>query len=389
MAGVIYSVPYQLFIGAYMILTLLEWSDRKRGVVSNPRIQWGCISLYLFFIGLRGYIGTDWYTYHTIFEAVPTLFTGDLHNYNASTLLDSGFIFFVSVVKTIWNDYHFLVFVSACLDVWMLHIFLKRYTDRYALAFLVFLIMGGLTLCDLLRNVRGIFLFLLSLRYLNERRPVPFFALNLLGFLFHWTSVFYLPGYWLLHRRWKTGIFVAIFLVGNIVFLFQLEFLRPLLERAGSSGGGRISYLYVNYLLNDWFAERSPLSIGYLERIVSALLIFGFRRKLVAQRATNNLFLNAYALYFFAWFALSEFRELSARASLLFIFSYWILFPALCDVIRVRFNRRVFLLFLVVYSWVKVIGMTSNVLYRYDNVLWGVESYQRRAEVFDRYYLNR
>ena len=388
MSGLIYSIPYQVFIAICIVLALLDRHFRNRMDI-RPLIRGGCIVLYLLFIGLRGHIGTDWYNYYRIFEDVPSLTQGGLGEYVSENLLEPGFLVLVSFVKTIWADYHFFVFVSACLDVFVIHLFLKRYTDWYALGFLVFMVMGGLTLCELLRNVRGIMLFLLSLCYLQERRALPYFLLNGLGILFHITSVFYLPLYWFLHRRWSVALLAAVFVVGNLLFWLHIEFMRPLVEWGAGLLGGRFSVLQSQYLLDELFDQRYGLSVGYFERIVTALLVMGFYRKLLQGRQTNVLFVNAFTLYFACFFFFSEIREFSARFSLLFVFGYWVIFLELYRAMRVRGNRVLFLCALFLYAWLKMAGMTSNILYRYDNVLWGVERYDRRAEEFERFYLNR
>ncbi len=388
MVELIHSVPWQIFIAVCVVLAAWERSDQRP--LSRQRIRWVCLSLYLFFIGLRGYVGSDWYNYRPLFEEIPTLVSGRLGGYLADSFPEPGFTLFASTLKTVWDNYHFMVFVSTCLDATMLHLFLRQYADRsYALAFLVFMVMGGVALLDLMRNGRSIFLFLLSLPYLCRRKPWPYFALNGLGMLFHASSIVYLPLYWVLHCRLSVRWLIAVFVAGNAVFLLRIEFIRPLIEWAARWLGGRYAQWQAAYLLNDFFDERTLLSIGYLERIVTALLVMAFYRKLQARRPENALFLNAFILYFFFFFCFSEIAVIGARLSLLFVFSYWILLPELAGVIAVRFNRRLFLVCLTAYAWLKIVGLTGNILYKYDHVLFGIESYRHRAENFDRFYLNR
>ena len=381
-------MPYLLFTALLMVFSVLERAHRNNPV-AGQFCRFSCTVAYLLFVGLRGYVGTDWYSYQQIFDGVPELFSGGWGDFWSKNLLEPGFVLFASSVKSLWNDYHFFVFASACIDAAILHAFLKRYVDWYTLGFLLFFVMGGLTLCDLMRSARSIGLFLLSLRYLTERRPGAYFALNGLGMLFHVSSIVYLPLYWILHRRWPKAVFVAVFLVGNAVFLLRAEFIRPLVEWTAETLGGRFAHLQAQYLLNEVFDERYGLSVGYLERILTSLLILGFYQKLHAQRITNRLFVNAYVLYFAFFFFFSEIREFAARFSLLFIFAYWALLPALYEILRVRFNRAVFLAALYGYCLLKINGMTAIPLYRYDNLLWGIERYDRRADAFERYYLNR
>lgn len=386
-----YSIPYLIFTLLLTGLTVVERTGRagRNSLLREELSRFGCVTLYLLFIGLRGYIGTDWLSYQTNFEEVPALFTGGWGQWRETNFYEPGFVIFMSACKTVWNNYHFFVFVSACLDMLILHAFLKRYVSWYTLGFLVFFVMGGLTLCELMRNVRAIGLFLLSLPYLTGRRALPYFALNLLGMCFHFSAFVYLPLYWLLHRRWPKALFVAVFLVGNLLFLLRVEYIRPLVGWAAETLGGRLAYWQAQYLLDTRFDEAYGLSIGYFERLLTSGLILGFYRKLHRQNSANVLFVNAYTLYFIAFFFFSEVRVLSARLSLLFIFAYWALIPALYETLRARFNRVVFLAAVYGYCLLKTVGLTAIPLYRYDNLLWGIEHYDRRADEFERYYLNR
>lgn len=365
----------------------------ERAWGENPKLskycRLYCVLIYLIFIGLRGYIGTDWYNYQLIFNNTPALFSEDWRSFWSENRLEPGFIGFVSTMKSVWNNYYFFVFINSCIDVSIVHIFLKKYVDWYTLGFLIFFVMGGLTLSELMRNMRGICIFMLSIKYLSERKPLPYFMLNGLGMLFHWTSLFFLPLYFILHIRWNRSILFVAFIIVNIIFLYQIEFLRPTIEWAAEKFGGRTAYLFTQYLLNEAFSERYVLSIGYFERVLTTLLILIFWGKLHRKRNTNTVFINIYTLYIFSFFFLSEIRELAARASLLFIFSYWVLIPALFNAIITRWKRRLFIISLYIYCLLKINGLTSLPLYRYDNHLWGIERYERRVRGFDHFYQNR
>jgi uncharacterized membrane protein (GlpM family) len=388
MGGLSFSIPYLIFTGGLIGLAVVERTHRD-----NPSqrqfCRFFCIVLYLLFIGLRGHIGTDWYNYRVIFENIPPLLSDNWRGFWAENGLEAGFMLWVSAVKSLWNNYPFFVFAGTCIDAMILHLFLRRYVDWYTLGFLVFFVMGGLTLCDLMRNVRGIGIFLLSIRYLHDRKALPYFLMNGLGLLFHWTSIFYLPLYWFLHRKWPKIVIISVFIVGNIIFLCRIEYLRPAIEWVAGVLGGRSAYLFSQYLLNEAFDERYGLSAGYIERILTALLILGCWNRLHRQRETNGLFINTYVLYFACFFLFSEIRVLAARASLLFAFSYWVIFPALYETLRDRADRAVYIGILSVYCLLKINGLTAIPLYRYDNLLWGVEHYERRVTEFERYYLNR
>ncbi|MCD8186255.1 MAG: EpsG family protein [Rikenellaceae bacterium] len=373
-----YSLPYLLFVTLLMMLTVMERVG-KRNRATVRYTHYGCIILYLLFIGLRGYIGTDWYNYRIIFEQIPTLFSGQWEEFRSGNFQEIGFLVFATAVKSLWNDYHFFVFLNACLDMVILHVFLNRYVSWYTLGFLLFFIMGGLTLCELVRNSRSVGLFLLSIRYVIERRPIPYVTLNLVGMSFHLSSLIYILLYGFIRRPWPRWLFVWVFLLGNVVFLFRLEIVRPLLEQWGEAVGGRLQLYLVQYVGHELYDVPYGWSIGYVERIFTGLIVLVFYRRLMVGKGFHTPFLNLYLFYFAAFFFLSEMRELAARTSLLFVCSYWVLVPEIYEILLSRFKRAVFRWVLYGYCLLKMAGMTAIPLYRYDNLLWGVQRYEERV----------
>jgi hypothetical protein len=130
--------------------------------------------------------------------------------------------------------------------------------------------------------------------------------------------------------------------------------------------------------------EGFRISVGYLERLFTGLLVFFYMDKLYERRKENILFVNAILLYYMMFFLFSEFDEISLRMSYLFIFSYWVLWPELISCFSVENNRRLFSIFLYVYCIMKIIGSTNFVTAQYDNLLFGIDSYQERLYIHNR-----
>ena len=127
------------------------------------------------------------------------------------------------------------------------------------------------------------------------------------------------------------------------------------------------------------------ISIGYLERLLTGILVLIYYNKLHDIRKDADLFINALLIYFALFFFLSEFRVLSVRFSYLFAFGYWVIWLDLIKCFAVQNNRRLFVCFLFIYSMLKIYQSTNNVIYRYDNVIFSTESYNLRRITFDVY----
>ena len=82
---------------------------------------------------------------------------------------------------------------------------------------------------------------------------------------------------------------------------------------------------------------------------------------------------------------LSEFGTMSLRMSYLFMFSYWILWNDLIKCFFYENNRKLFLSFIGLYCVLKMIISTDMVTSKYDNVLFGIKSYEERLYIHNRY----
>ena len=167
---------------------------------SRKYINFLVVVMYVFFFGFRGFVGFDWVNYYPFFKDIDKL-----SDFKFATISnDVGFSVFASFIKTENPDYNFFILINTLVSVVLLHYFFKRYLPirYYAFAFALFVAIGGIILeLNLMRNVKGYLLFLLSIIYIEKRKPLPFFLLNLLGFLFHWSSLIFFPLYFFIHKK--------------------------------------------------------------------------------------------------------------------------------------------------------------------------------------------
>jgi len=71
---------------------------------------------------------------------------------------------------------------------------------------------------------------------------------------------------------------------------------------------------------------------------------------------------------------------------MLFLFSYWILWPSIIYVSKIKINRQFILCVMLLYSLFKMRGLTRYQLYQYDNQIFGIKTYEERKEIFDEIY---
>lgn len=377
-----FALPYILLVCFYG--TLGFWFQRTRDDNIRKRIIYLCVGVIIFFFGFRGFCFYDWNVYYVDYQHYNPI---DLFNLSPSDWpFEPGFTILMLITKVVYNDYHFFVFVCTVIDTVLLIRFLKKYIINIPLALMICFCMNGLgLLTDLMRNSIAILIFANALKFIEERKPIPYFLSCLIAFTFHTSAIFYFPLYFFLHRRLNKWVFLSIFIAGNFVYLFHISvflsiinlitgFINPTLQEKIND--------YMKLMPDAGFR----ITIGYLERLLTGGLIFCYFNKLRDIRKGSDIFINSILIYFALFFFFSEFKVISQRLSYLFSFGYWIIWMDLIKCFSIKNNRKLFLVFLGIYCIFKMYGLTNYPIARYDNILFGAEPYHIRTNIYNKTY---
>ena len=376
------AIPYILLSVFLFFLYLNEVRKIKLISVINAR-KVSFLTL-LIFIGLRGHIYSDFINYYVYFENLP-----DIFNLTSSTFtewyFEPGFTLYSSLVKTIFPDYFGWVFVNTLIDILVFQYVFKRYTYSEILPLIFFLAFNGLYIeFNLYRNVKAIDLFLLSLPFLENRRLLPYMALNTLGMTFHTTSIIYLPLYFILDKEIPRYIRWIGIIIANVIFLLQFsvigDFLNSLSLFQTMSFYDKLS----GHIENSDAGQN--ISFGYIERTFSILIFTFLYNKLVQQSRSNVIFYNCFWLYYVSFLCFYEVRVLVDRIPTLFMFSYWILYP---NILNLKFNvRQLICLSSFILVFMKIFLSNNIPPAKYDNLLFGIEDYHSRKQTYELYVNN-
>ncbi|MGC4231875.1 MAG: EpsG family protein [Niabella sp.] len=191
-------------------------------------------SAYFFFIflvmtlmsGLRYRVGGDSLTYETYFNAMPILS-------EYSTFLETNYlnfqplyVLFVSVCKTIKDDYYVYQFIQVVLINSILFSFIKKrssYPFTTLLLLYIFLIYFYFSY-EIQREIFAIAIFLLNFRNFEKNRWIRYYVFCILSFLFHISAVllFFLPLFKVFKfNKWSIGAIILISI--------PLSFMKPIL----------------------------------------------------------------------------------------------------------------------------------------------------------------
>lgn len=374
----VYSIPYDITIVLLMVLAII-CHQRKENVLLCQRLTFLGLAVFYIFFAFRGLVFTDWISYYEEFDQASW---SQVLDFNLATLQirEPLYLILLNICKSIVNNYYFFVIVDTTIFIVLLIKFFRRYSDNILLCIVLFMAFSGVEMiCNLIRNIIAIGLFLNAIPYLKDRKPLPYFGFCLLALGFHFSSIIYFPLYFFFHRKMNKWVYLSIFIICIGIFLFKIPIITKILSLSGI-GGDFLEFKADAY--TEMSGQRG-LGLGFIERVITGILVFCYYDKLNENSKSNAIFINALIAYFIFVFMISDFAEMSKRLSLLFVFAYWILWGELIKCFSIENNRRLFTSFLCLYCLLKTITTINQPVDQYDNILFGAKSYQERLMIFN------
>lgn len=139
------------------------------------------------------------------------------------------------------------------------------------------------------------------------------------------------------------------------------------------------------YLESDLYGASRGISIGYIERFATSLLIIAYYNKLLAQKQSNVIFINMFGIFLVVVLVFNGISIIAERVGLLFLVSYWILWPALFCCFQRMSNRILFFSCICLYALLRITSITSNAIYKYENIVFQHDSQPERELIKERY----
>lgn len=375
----LYSFPY---LAILFILFLLWRCDqghvRIRYLLPRNICENVALLILLIFIGLRGHVSSDFVSYYPWFQYLP-----NLSKLEFNALFDDefefGFVFYSSIIKTIFSDYFVWVFINTLIDMSILMWAFKKYSCSVVLSFFFFVAFNGISMeFNLYRNTKSFSLFLLSLPYLQNRKLLPYLLFNITGCFFHISSIIYLPLYFFLYRDLsKKVIWISYFVVNILIFMnihFTSEIMNLVMDVLDVD---RVSRKIIGYMSKS---EDLKLSFGWFERSFSFCVFMLNYDKLVALNKMNRVFCNSFFIYYISFHLFMDIQVFVERIPSLFMYSYWFLYPAVFDVITTKYKNLI-VAFLMLFCFVKTSLANREIICRYDNLITGIEHFEKRASI--------
>jgi hypothetical protein len=376
------ALPYILFV---LILFGLYIYGNYKPLFEKESIIATCFFFIVFF-GFRGYIFNDVFNYKSFFDTVPNIITVIKTHYTLSAWWEPGFVYYCSLFKTFTHSFFIFQIFDTMIDFILLYKSLQWFDSNDCLSYMIFFAMSGLVMfIETFRNVKSILLFFISLRYICNHNFLKYLCCCFLALSFHISSIIFFPLYFILSKNYSRLILIVLFLFSIIFFFFSSRIFYFLFSLFSDYMPDRLSNMVNSYIFTkgDYSIQRG-LSLGLIEKVLTYFLIFILYEDL--YKGKMILIINCFLLYFSFYFIFSGFIEISYRLSLLFVFSYWVLWPR---VITSLHTKRMQILFLICFLFYAILKMSqySQPIQEYDNIIFGgAKNYLQRNNTLRHFY---
>lgn len=289
-------------------------------------------------------------------------------------MFEPGYNLLTSIQKVFINDYYIWVAFNSLIDLVVFAWFFHKYSKSMILPLIFFVAFNGILLeFNLYRNVKAIDLFLLSVPSLLEKKPIKYFSLNLLGVTFHSSAVLFLPLYFFLGRSMSKSVRWGGFIGANLIFLLNIGIIGSILNNLSFIQALEAYDKIVGYSDNSGGYK---ISIGYLERTISFLIFTLLYDRVSEQNKAYHFFYNCFWIYYCSFLVFYEVSVFVDRIPMLFMFAYWILYPAVI-LTRNRYSQIInaFVSTLVILKTITGLGGADS---KYENILIDTPNYEKR-----------
>ena len=167
------------------------------------------IQLYLLFICLFIFCVLSFFDMNSVpdveyyNDAFDTLTKVSISAYEKGTAyeFEYGYLLFVKLVGFFSSDPRFLYIVRAFFSIFVFYYIIKKYSPNIYITGIVFLMFAGniWQASFVIRQYMAIFIFLLAIPSLLEKRPRKYFFITFCSYMFHDAAIVYFPLYLVYH----------------------------------------------------------------------------------------------------------------------------------------------------------------------------------------------
>ena len=309
--------------------------------------------------------GTDYFVYKKAYSVVPMIRDfnfENIQNVYGTFGMEKCYLFLNSLVKSMGLNFYGFTLLHSVIFYSCMYIGLKRYTKNFNYFLVVFLYkMFFYDTFISMRQSISMAIFFIAVQFIEKRKPIKYFALCILAFLFHNSAIILFPLYFInrikiYKKAFKIiNIIGIIFLVLNITGIFVFN----------PSG-------IVNKIFNGnqnamekaegYFDTSEKISIIHtLEYYLIAIIIYLNYDSIQNKNEHSNLILNMFVILMFIFTVMRGFVIIT-RIKDYFLWTYPILLYYLIENRKVKEKYLIAILSCIVclYGYIRYINSFDN-----------------------------
>lgn len=290
------------------------------------------IILYILFFGNRGIIGFDLGHYYPNFYKIPNIFEMVSNMRFKYCEYDIGFQIYIGILKVFISNFNIYIFVTTIIDGILMYLVFQRFSLYPVTSLFIFIGLNGMIMqINLLRNIKPIFIFLYSLKYLSSSR-VKYFGVNLLNLLLHHSSIIYIFIYKILKfKKIKRNFLILFFIIGLLISVGSINILTAIIGGIYSilihvPLTDLVTYKIKYYMEHVEFIQTRPLTFNLIEKIATFMLVIKYIKEFVKYKY-SRIFLNLYFVYLIIYLYCRGLAIIYDRFEIIFVVSYCFIYP--------------------------------------------------------------
>lgn len=230
----------------YFFIYFLLLSGTFLEVISNnKKFSSNAFAFFIFCFFILSFIrwetGTDWSAYHDVFESLNIPWETLTDHYHG---FEPGFMILYNTAKSVSDSYTMMLLIEAAILYICIHYSIRTLSFYPLLSLLIYYSMSFAGIFFVRQNI-AMAILLCSLKYLYEKRLLPFIFIVIIASSIHRTAMIFLIAYPFFHKFYKLKSIILISLLASII---GIALGKLMLSFLGELGSGIISAKINAYL---------------------------------------------------------------------------------------------------------------------------------------------
>ena len=331
-----------IFLITVPLVYLFEYKLRL-----NVRVcaVFGVAFMLILLTGFRGPVDGDYLNYKDIYEKIK-LSSGDNQN-----IIEPGYFLLNYFIINLELGFQFVLLIMAIFTIVPKLVALYNISENFPLSLLsyystVFFVFDFTQI----RQAFAITLFIVSIKFIKDKKFIIYFLLILAATLFHFSALILMPCYFLFNRVYRHSVLYVIIAACAIISLFSIK-----INFLDLFSGYNIPNEWVAGKLN-YYIQADSVSYTSIKQVFLALIFIRIGKKVSVKNAYANILLNIYVFGILLSTIVNQVPELSYRIKWYFLWTECILI--VCLVTHFSGNNRLckFLMYAAV-MWYYLISL--------------------------------